>query len=114
MTWEESWSFKIYDVTAAGAHIVTKHVLPKQIVTKHVLPNISRSEGNQTIKLGQLIEYSIRNIFLEYHTQNVVEKLVPDSFLKNQNILKLRYRPLAFTSYKAFLKNKKRSGTNLS
>ena len=28
-----------------------------------------------------------------------------------RNILKLSCRPLAFTSYKAFLKNKKRSGT---
>ena len=30
-----------------------------------------------------------------------------------QNILKLSCRPLAFTSYKAFLKNKKRYGTSL-
>ena len=30
-----------------------------------------------------------------------------------RNILKLRCRPLAFTSYKAFLKIKKRSGTSL-
>ena len=29
-----------------------------------------------------------------------------------RNILKLRSRPLDFTSYKAFLKNKKRSGTS--
>ena len=29
------------------------------------------------------------------------------------NTLKLSCRPLAFTSYKAFLKNKKRSGTSL-
>ena len=31
-----------------------------------------------------------------------------------QHILKLSYRPPAFTSYKALLKNKKRSGTSLS
>ena len=31
----------------------------------HILPNISRSKSNQTIKLGQLIEYSRRNIFLQ-------------------------------------------------
>ena len=30
-----------------------------------------------------------------------------------QNILKLSWIPLAFTSYEAFLKNKKRSGTSL-
>ena len=33
----------------------------------------------------QLIEYNMRNIFLENHTQNVVGKLVPDLFKKNQN-----------------------------
>ena len=31
--------------------------------TMHVLPKISRSKGNQTIKIGQLIEYKKRNIF---------------------------------------------------
>ena len=36
-----------------------------QSILKHILPNISRSKGNQTIKFGQLIEYKIRNIFLE-------------------------------------------------
>ena len=30
-----------------------------------MLPNISRSKGNQTMKLGQLIEYKKRNIFLQ-------------------------------------------------
>ena len=30
-----------------------------------------------------------------------------------QNTLKLSCRPLVFTSYKAFLKNEKRSGTSL-
>ena len=35
----------------------------KQVITIHILPNISRSKGNQTMKLGQLIEYSMKNIF---------------------------------------------------
>ena len=30
-----------------------------------MIPNISRSKGNQTMKFGQLIEYNMRNIFLE-------------------------------------------------
>ena len=42
-----------------------------------MLPNISRSKGNQTMKCSQLIEYTLR------HTQYVVEKLDPDSFLEN-------------------------------
>ena len=52
----------------------------------HIIPNISKSKENQAMKFGQLIEYNMRNIFsLKNHTQNVVEKLVSDPFLKNQN-----------------------------
>ena len=36
------------------------------------------------MKFGQLIECNMRNIFVQNnHTQNKVEKLVPDPFLKN-------------------------------
>ena len=31
----------------------------------YILPNISRSKGNQTMKLGQLIEHNMINIFLK-------------------------------------------------
>ena len=37
----------------------------KQSIAMHILTNIERKKSNQTIKFGQLIEYSIRNIFLE-------------------------------------------------
>ena len=78
------------------------------------------------------------NFFWKIIHKNVVEKLFSDPFLKNRNlsyiwvnslkfyiifilcqiedhrnILKLSYRPFTFTSYKAFLENKKRSGTSL-
>ena len=36
------------------------------------------------MKFGQLIEYNMRNIFVE-KSQNVLEKLFPDPYLKNQN-----------------------------
>ena len=53
--------------------------------------------------------------FLKNLLQNLVEKLVPDPFTNNHNwaYLKLRCRPLAFTSYRAFFKNKKMSETSL-
>ena len=35
------------------------------VITLHILPNISRSKGNQKIKLCQFIEYNMRNICLE-------------------------------------------------
>ena len=37
------------------------------------------------MKFGRLIEYNMQNAIVEYHTQNVVEKLFPDPYLKNQN-----------------------------
>ena len=33
-----------------------------QTTTIHIFANISRSKGNQTTKIGQLIEYNVRNI----------------------------------------------------
>ena len=54
----------------------------KQTFAMHILPNISRHKDNQAIKFDQLIEYNMRNIFLEKHTQNVVEELFPDPLLK--------------------------------
>ena len=35
----------------------------KPKITKHILSNISRTEDNQSIKFGQLIEYNVPNIF---------------------------------------------------
>ena len=34
----------------------------QHIITMNILPNISRSEGNQAMKIGHLIEYNIENI----------------------------------------------------
>ena len=39
--------------------------LEKQIISIHIFSNISRSKGSQTMEFGQLIEYNMRNIFLE-------------------------------------------------
>ena len=37
----------------------------RRIIAIHILPNISRSKGNQTMKFGRLIEYSMKTIFFE-------------------------------------------------
>ena len=34
---------------------------------------------------GQLIEYNLKKFYSKNHTQNVVEELFPDPFLKKQN-----------------------------
>ena len=58
----------------------------KQTIAIDILLNISRGTGNHTMKFGKLIEYNTRQeiYFLKNHIQNVVEKLFPDPFLKNQ------------------------------
>ena len=55
----------------------------QQTIAIHLLTNISRSKGNQAMKLGQLIECNTKNIFLKNDTENVKEKLLPVFFLKN-------------------------------
>ena len=55
----------------------------KQTIEIHILPNISRSKGNQKMKFGQLIEYW-ETFLLKNLKQNVVRKLFPHPFLKNQ------------------------------
>ena len=37
----------------------------KQTIIINILPNITRIKGNPTTKFGQLIEYNMKNIFLE-------------------------------------------------
>ena len=52
-----------------------------QTIAIHILTNISRSKVNQTVKLGQLIEYNKRNIFLLNYVENEAGRIVPDLFL---------------------------------
>ena len=35
------------------------------MITRHILPNNARCKGNQIMKLGQLIEYNMKNVFLQ-------------------------------------------------
>ena len=37
------------------------------------------------MKFGQFMKYNIRTFLLKDHTQNVLEKLFPEPYLKNQN-----------------------------
>ena len=54
-----------------------------QTIVIHILLNISRSKGNQTLKFGQLIEYNMKNMFIEKSYNHVVQELVTDPYLKN-------------------------------
>ena len=44
---------------------------------QYTLPNISRSKGNQTMKFGQLIEYNMKNSFLQKSFTKCSRETVP-------------------------------------
>ena len=49
----------------------------KQKIAIHILPNISRSKYIQTMELGQLTEYNMRNIFLQKPLTKCGEETIP-------------------------------------
>ena len=107
----------------------------KQTITIHILSNTLRIKANNAVKFAQLIECSMRNIFLEKSYTEFSEETIPRPFSKESTlsisldqqskvsygqfvlyaklraILKLSYKIIAINSYKTFLKNKKRFGT---
>ena len=58
----------------------------KQTIAIHILPYISRSKDNQTVKLGQLIEYNMRKIFLEKSHPKCGEETSPKPFSKKSKL----------------------------
>ena len=46
------------------------------------MPNISRSKRNETMKFGQLIEYNMRNIFIEKSCTECGGKTSPKPFCR--------------------------------
>ena len=80
MAWLEKVNFKIYDVTAW----LTNNAI-------HILPNISRSEENWTMKFGQLLQYNMRNIFIEKSHKSGGET-IPRPFSKKVRLRRSLYQ----------------------
>ena len=59
----------------------------QQIITIHIFPNISRSKGNQSMKVGHLIEYNMRNIFLEKSYAKYGEETSPRPYYKKSKLI---------------------------
>ena len=57
-----------------------------QAIVMHILPNILRSKSNQTMTLGQLIAYNIRNIFLEKSYTKCGGQTIPRPFSKKSKL----------------------------
>ena len=52
----------------------------------HILTNILRSKGNQEMKLGQLIQHNMRNIFLEKSCTKCGGETIPKSISKKSKL----------------------------
>ena len=52
----------------------------------HILPNIARGKGNQTMKFGQLIEYNLRNSFVEKSYTKYAAKTIPRPLSKTSKL----------------------------
>ena len=90
----------------------------KQTITIDVLPNISRKNGNQTMKFGQLIEYNMRNTSLEKSCAKYGRETSSKFLSKKSKFSISLFKGLSkyiqtkvqnpckdpFTSYKSFLK----------
>ena len=58
----------------------------KKIIAKHILPNISKIRGNLAMKLGQLIEYNMRKVFLEKSYLKCGRETISRLFSKKSNL----------------------------
>ena len=58
----------------------------KQTIAVHIIPNISRSKYNQTMKIGQYMEYNMRNIFLEKSYTKCGGETIPRPFSKKSKL----------------------------
>ena len=58
----------------------------QQTIAIHILPNISRSRGNQAMKFGQLIEYNMRNIFVEKSYTKCAGETIPRPLSKKSKL----------------------------
>ena len=57
----------------------------KRTIATYILPNISRSKDNQTMKFSQLMEYNMRNIFIEKSYTKCGGETIPRLFSKKSN-----------------------------
>ena len=57
-----------------------------EAIAIHILPNISRSKGNPTMKFGQFIEYSMRNVSVKNSYTKCDGETIPRPFSKKSKL----------------------------
>ena len=58
----------------------------QQAIAIHILSNISRNKDNQTTKFGQIVEYNMRNIFVEKLYTKCGGEAIPKPFSKKSKL----------------------------
>ena len=58
-----------------------------QKIAIYILPNIPRSKGNQKMKFGQFIEYSMRNTFVEKSYTKCAGETIPRTLSKKSKFI---------------------------
>ena len=82
-----SWLFYVNGlIRSLGQSQNLWHQTGQQVIAIHILSNISRSKVNQTIKFSQLIQYKMRNIFLEKSYTQCVGKGSPRPLHKKSKL----------------------------
>ena len=72
----------------------------KQTIAIHILTNISRSKGNQAMKFSQLVEYNMRNIFLEKPSKKWDGETNPRRYSKKSKLsISLDQQPMILYRY---------------
>ena len=69
--------------------LISKIMMPqpdKQKSPIHILSNILRNKGNQARKFDQLLEYNIRNTFLEISSTKYGGEPIPSSFSQRSKL----------------------------
>ena len=77
-----------------------------QTIAIHILNNISRNKTNQAMKFTQLIEYNMRNIFLEKSYSNCGVETIPRPFSKKNklNISFDQYSKVLYSLFSLYVK----------
>ena len=63
----------------------------KQKIVIHILSNSSRSKKNQAMKFGRLMEYNVRNIFLEKSLTKCGGENSPKPFSEKSKLSIIKY-----------------------
>ena len=67
-------------------YMFCKFSFPLYFLVFHIIKKITGSKGKKTMKLGRLIEYNMRNVFLEESFTKCGGETIPRTFFKKSKL----------------------------